>query len=201
MKSPTDSTENTDFLVEHESTESHEFRRTCSVLGQVEHGNHSKKIRSICEITSRWSVGLRQISCLKRKKNIRSVFDLIHWLYHPFPALRLHHRIHHLRDDRHIVDHHCHHRHRPDGHRSRSGQEENANHKRHLPPIFTFTDLPHHHLSCNLIHGQMPCMKFLCVRSDVCRQLLSDSTSRGTPLLLAIRFPLLGLVRDLHPLE
>ena len=56
-------------------------------------------------------------------------------------------------------------------------------------------------MSCNLIHGQMPCMKFLCVRSDVCRQLLSDSTSRWTPLLLAIRFPLLGLVRDLHPLE
>ena len=53
----------------------------------------------------------------------------------------------------------------------------------------------------NLIHGQMPYMKFLYVRSDVCRQLLSDSTSQWTPLLLAIQFPLLGLVRDLHPLE
>ena len=39
----------------------------------------------------------------------------------------------------------------------------------------------------NLIHGQMPYMKFLYVRSDVCRQLLSDSTSQWTPsLLLAI---------------
>ena len=30
---------------------------------------------------------------------------------------------------------------------------------------------------------------------------LSDSTSQWTPLLLAIQFPLLGLVRDLHLLE
>ena len=37
--------------------------------------------------------------------------------------------------------------------------------------------------------------------SNVCRQLLSDSTSQWTPLLLAIQFPLLGLVRDLHPLD
>ena len=47
----------------------------------------------------------------------------------------------------------------------------------------------------------MPYMKFLYVRSNVCRQLLSDSTSQWTPLLLAIQFPLLGLVRDLHPLD
>ena len=53
----------------------------------------------------------------------------------------------------------------------------------------------------NLIHGHMPYMKFLYVRPDVCRLLLSDSTSQWTPLLLAIQFPLLGLVRDLHPLE
>ena len=33
-------------------------------------------------------------------------------------------------------------------------------------------------LSCNLIHNQMPYMKFLSVRSDVCRRLLSDFTSR-----------------------
>ena len=47
----------------------------------------------------------------------------------------------------------------------------------------------------------MPCMKFLFVRSDVCRQLPSDSTSRWTPLLLAMQFPLLGLARDFHPLD
>ena len=47
----------------------------------------------------------------------------------------------------------------------------------------------------------MPCMKFLFVRSDVCRQLPSDSTSRWAPLLLAIQFPLLGLARDFHPLD
>ena len=46
----------------------------------------------------------------------------------------------------------------------------------------------------------MPYMKFLFVRQDVCRQLPSDSTSRWTPLLLAIRFPLLGLIGNLHPL-
>ena len=47
----------------------------------------------------------------------------------------------------------------------------------------------------------MPCMKFLFVRSDVCRQLPSDFTLRWTPLLLAIQFPLLGLARDFHPLD
>ena len=46
----------------------------------------------------------------------------------------------------------------------------------------------------------MPCMKFLFVRPDVCRRLPSDSTSRWTPLPWAMRFPLLGLARDLHPL-
>ena len=46
----------------------------------------------------------------------------------------------------------------------------------------------------------MPYMKFLSVRPDVCRRLPSDSTSRWTPLPLAMRFPLLGLARDLHPL-
>ena len=43
-------------------------------------------------------------------------------------------------------------------------------------------------------------MKFLSVRPDVCRQLPSDSNSRWTPLLWAVWFPLLGLIRDLHPL-
>ena len=47
----------------------------------------------------------------------------------------------------------------------------------------------------------MPHMKFLYVRPDVCRLLLSDSTSQWTPLLLAIQFPLLGLTMDLHPLD
>ena len=53
----------------------------------------------------------------------------------------------------------------------------------------------------NLIHGQMPYMKFLFVRSDICRQLPSDSTSRRTPLPLTMQFPLLGLARDFHPLD
>ena len=53
----------------------------------------------------------------------------------------------------------------------------------------------------NLIHGLMPCMKFLSVGPDVCRRLPSDSTSRWTPLPLAIAFPLLGRLRDLHPLD
>ena len=47
----------------------------------------------------------------------------------------------------------------------------------------------------------MPYMKFLLVRSDVCRQLPSDFTLRWTPLLLAMQFPLLGLARDFHPLD
>ena len=51
------------------------------------------------------------------------------------------------------------------------------------------------------MNRNMPYMKFLFVRSDVCRQLPSDSTSRWTPLLLAIQFPLLGLARDFHPLD
>ena len=46
----------------------------------------------------------------------------------------------------------------------------------------------------------MPYIKFLFVRPDVCRQLPSDSTSRGTPLLLAVLFPLLGLIGNFHPL-
>ena len=46
----------------------------------------------------------------------------------------------------------------------------------------------------------MPCMKFLFVRPYVCRRLPSDSTSRRTPLPWAMRFPLLGLARDLQPL-
>jgi len=43
-------------------------------------------------------------------------------------------------------------------------------------------------------------MKFLFVRADVCRRLLSDSNSRWTPLPWAGAFPLLGQLRDLHPL-
>ena len=44
-------------------------------------------------------------------------------------------------------------------------------------------------------------MKFLFVRSDVCRQLPSDFTLRWTPLPLTMQFPLLGLARDFHPLD
>ena len=44
-------------------------------------------------------------------------------------------------------------------------------------------------------------MKFLSVRSDICRRLPSDSTSRWTPLPLTMQFPLLGLARDFHPLD
>ena len=47
----------------------------------------------------------------------------------------------------------------------------------------------------------MPYMKFLSVRPDVCRRLPSDSISRWTPLPLTMRFPLLGLARDFHPLD
>ena len=47
----------------------------------------------------------------------------------------------------------------------------------------------------------MPYMKFLFVGPDVCRRLPSDSTSRWTPLPWAIAFPLLGWLRDLHPLD
>ena len=37
--------------------------------------------------------------------------------------------------------------------------------------------------------------------SDVCRRLPSDPVSRRTPLPLAVSFPLLGQIRDFHPLE
>ena len=47
----------------------------------------------------------------------------------------------------------------------------------------------------------MPYMKFLSVGTDVCRRLPSGSTSRWTPLPWAIAFPLLGWLRDLHPLN
>ena len=46
-----------------------------------------------------------------------------------------------------------------------------------------------------------PYMRFLSVRPDFCRRLPSDSTSRWTPLPLAISFPSLGRIRDFHPLE
>ena len=69
--------------------------------------------------------------------------------------------------------------------------------------IKVFTDLPHHRpfrIAIGL-YGQMPYMKFLFVRSDICRQLPSDSTSRWTPLPLTMQFPLLGIARDFHPLD
>ena len=59
------------------------------------------------------------------------------------------------------------------------------------------------HLEINVedAHIQIPYMKFLSVRSDICRRLPSDFNSRWTPLPLTIQFPLLGLTRDLHPLD
>ena len=47
----------------------------------------------------------------------------------------------------------------------------------------------------------MPYMKLLSVRSDICRRLPSDSTSRWTPLPLIIEVPLLGLAWNFHPLD
>ena len=55
--------------------------------------------------------------------------------------------------------------------------------------------------ACSLTHIHRPYMRFLSVRPDLCRQLPSDSTSRWTPLPLAICFPSLGRIRDFHPLE
>lgn len=52
----------------------------------------------------------------------------------------------------------------------------------------------------HLPHGHWPCMKFLFVGADVCRRLPSDSASPRTPLPWAIAFPLLGQLRDFHPL-
>ena len=44
-------------------------------------------------------------------------------------------------------------------------------------------------------------MKFLFLRPDICHRLPSDSTSRWTLLPLTMQFPLLGLARDLHPID
>ena len=52
-----------------------------------------------------------------------------------------------------------------------------------------------------LAHDLWPRIKFLSVRPDFCLGLPSDSPSRGTPLPLAMRFPLFGCARDFHPLE
>ena len=59
------------------------------------------------------------------------------------------------------------------------------------------------HLEINAedAHIHIPYMKFLSVRSDICRRLPSDFNSRWTPFPLTIQFPLLGLTRDLHPLD
>ena len=43
-------------------------------------------------------------------------------------------------------------------------------------------------------------MRFLSVGPRICLQLPSDSTSRWTPLVLAVSFPLLGRIRAFHPL-
>ena len=62
-------------------------------------------------------------------------------------------------------------------------------------------------LSCNLILN-CSLMWFLFVRPEICLYLPSDSphvnhsnSMNRTPLVLAISFPLLGWIRDFHPLE
>ena len=44
-------------------------------------------------------------------------------------------------------------------------------------------------------------MRFLFVKPWVCLQLLSDSTSPGTPLLFGYALPTAGRARDFHPLD
>ena len=55
----------------------------------------------------------------------------------------------------------------------------------HVPAAFTRTssNLLDFSVSCHLIRTSEPYMRFLSVRSEVCLQLPSDSTSRWTPLL------------------
>ena len=54
-------------------------------------------------------------------------------------------------------------------------------------------------LCCNLILNYS-LMWFLFVRPEICLHLPSDSVSRRTPLVLAVSFPLLGRIRNFHPL-
>ena len=67
--------------------------------------------------------------------------------------------------------------------------------------FFLFFSLPRLPHSLPRLSHSLPWFYCHIPLSNVCRQLLSDSTSQWTPLLLAIQFPLLGLVRDLHPLD
>ena len=77
--------------------------------------------------------------------------------------------------------------------------------------IFSSIHLPHLHLLFPCSYWALTCcaalpteaclMWFLFVRPEVCRQLPSDSTSRWTPLLLAMCLPLQGRTRDFHPLD
>ena len=55
----------------------------------------------------------------------------------------------------------------------------------HVPAAFTRTsgNLLDFGVFCHLIRISEPYMRFLSVRSEICLQLLSDSTSRWTPLL------------------
>ena len=54
---------------------------------------------------------------------------------------------------------------------------------------------------CSITPAFQPYTKFLFIGPIVCRRLPSDSTSRWTPLPLAVTFPLSGRFGDLHPLE
>ena len=54
--------------------------------------------------------------------------------------------------------------------------------------------------SSHVWHYDLILVDFEIVRSDVCRRLPSDSASPRTPLPWAIAFPLLGQLRDFHPL-
>ena len=56
-------------------------------------------------------------------------------------------------------------------------------------------------VSGRVIRSIQPPMRFLFVSSELCLRLLSDSTSRRTPLPLAVTFPLSGRFGDFHPLE
>ena len=54
---------------------------------------------------------------------------------------------------------------------------------------------------CSITPAFQPYTKFLFIGPIVCRRLPSESTSRWTPLPLAVTFPLSGRFGDLHPLE
>ena len=58
------------------------------------------------------------------------------------------------------------------------GKEVNVIHKRHLPPTFTFTDLPHHR-TCRSAYGG-----FVLLHLTVCGKLFSAISSRYVTSIL-----------------